>query len=400
MSQPGSPDERVDAHSEGRTPSTSTGPGGDGAGSGGSGGAGGTAANGAGRPWWSNPWVIAGGVAGVALAGTGVALVLAVAHKPVAAAAAPTTTTAPPTTTTTGPPTCPLSGSPPPGGIVPKRPAVAIKVDNYPTARPQSGLDQADIVFEEPVEGGITRLVAVFQCQEAASVGPVRSARYPDVGILDQLSKPIFIHAGGIDPVIAMLNQGNLFNDDLFTHSSIIQTLSTRYAPYNTYTSTSGAWGLERQDTSAPAPLFSYSSQPATGPAVASVHIPFSGTSDETWTWNPTAGAWDLAYSGAPATVAGGAPVTAANVVIQTVHTSQGPWLENNLGGYEVEVDPTSGGPVTVLRDGKAITGTWVRPSIGAPMRLVGADGKTIALQPGETWVEMVPSTVDETTQP
>jgi hypothetical protein len=92
--------------------------------------------------------------------------------------------------------------------------------------------------------------------------------------------------------------------------------------------------------------------------------------------------------------------VDATNVVIQTVHASTGPWLENDLGGYEVEVDPTSGGPVTVLRNGKAITGTWVRPSINAPMHLVGSDGHTIALEPGGTWVEMVPSTVPVTRAP
>ena len=80
---------------------------------------------------------------------------------------------------------------------MPQRPALAVKVDNYPTARPQSGLDQADIVFEEPVEGRITRFVAVFQCQSPSLVGPIRSARAVDAPILDQLSKPIFVHVGG-----------------------------------------------------------------------------------------------------------------------------------------------------------------------------------------------------------
>jgi hypothetical protein len=392
MSKPASPDERGDLPSE---------PGSAGAGDGAPattpGAPGGPGAQGR-RAWWSNPWMITIAVVAVILGAAGIALAASSGHK--TAAATPPPTTAAPATTAAPPPTCPLSGQPAPGGVEPKRPAVAIKVDNYPTARPQSGLDQADIVFEEPVEGGITRLVAVFQCQQAALVGPVRSARYPDVGILDQLSKPIFIHAGGIDPIEAMLDQGNLFNDDLFTHASIIQRLTTRYAPYNTYTTTAGAWGLEPQDTTPPAPLFTYAPTPAAGTATASVHIPFSGTSDETWTWNATLGQWTLAYSGVPATVATGAPVSATNVVIQVVQTSTGPWLENDLGGYEVEVNPTSGGPVTVLRDGKAITGTWVRPSLSSPMRLVAGDGQTIALHPGPTWVEMVPSSVAVTTQP
>jgi hypothetical protein len=73
-------------------------------------------------------------------------------------------------------PTCPLTGVPAPGGAVPARPALGIKIGNYPNDRPSSGLNNANIVFEEPVEGAITRLVAVFQCQSAALVGDLRSA--------------------------------------------------------------------------------------------------------------------------------------------------------------------------------------------------------------------------------
>ncbi|HXW36000.1 MAG TPA: DUF3048 domain-containing protein [Acidimicrobiales bacterium] len=350
------------------------------------------------RAWWSNPLPVAVAVVAVLLVAAGIALALAPTHRTAAATPSKSATIAVKSKPAAN---CPLTGSPAPGGVVPERPALAIKVDNYPDARPQSGLDQADIVFEEPVEGGITRFVAVFQCQEASLVGPVRSARYPDVGILDQLSKPIFIHAGGIDPIIEMLDEANLYNDDLFTHGAIVQRLSTRYPPYNTYVSTSAAWGLEPQDTTPPAPVFSYSDLPPPGTAVASIHIPFSGTSDETWTWSAKSNQWLLAYSGLPETDATtGAPIAATNVVVQMVQTSTGPWLENDLGGYEVEVDPTSGGAVTVLRNGKAITGTWQRASIDSPMDLVASDGSTIPLQPGNTWVEMVPSYIQVTTAP
>ena len=83
---------------------------------------------------------------------------------------------------------------------------MAVKIDNYPAGRPQSGLDKADIIFEEPVEGGITRFAAVFQCQDAALIGPVRSARNIDIGILGQLGNPLLAHVGGINPVIANIN--------------------------------------------------------------------------------------------------------------------------------------------------------------------------------------------------
>src|SRR5579885_2020678 len=118
-------------------------------------------------------WLIALGAVAVALAAALVALAVSRYHGH--AAAPPPTTAAPPATTPSGPP-CPLTGQPTASGV-PQRPALAVKVDNYPDARPQSGLDKADIVFEEPVEGGITRLVAVFQCSQASLVGPIRSAR-------------------------------------------------------------------------------------------------------------------------------------------------------------------------------------------------------------------------------
>src|SRR5579862_5676604 len=156
-------------------------------------------------------------------------------------------------------PACPLTGrTPPGGGEVPKRPALAFKVDNYPDARPQSGLDKADIVFEEPVEGLITRFVAVFQCQPATLIGPVRSARAVDVQILDQLNHPLFFHVGGIDPVLSMIASANDDNLDLGYHSSIVTHPAGRYAPYDTYMSTAGGWSLAPADTTPPEPLFTY----------------------------------------------------------------------------------------------------------------------------------------------
>jgi hypothetical protein len=155
-------------------------------------------------------------------------------------------------------PTCPLTGTPVPGGgAVPRRPALAVKVDNYPNARPQSGLDKADVVFEQPVEGGITRYAAVFQCQDAALVGPIRSARNMDVGILGQLGNPLEVHVGGIDPVLANLNASPIVNVDLGSYGSIITNPSGRYAPYDTYSSTSRMWGTHPTMSTPPRALFS-----------------------------------------------------------------------------------------------------------------------------------------------
>ncbi|HXQ44604.1 MAG TPA: DUF3048 domain-containing protein [Acidimicrobiales bacterium] len=348
------------------------------------------------RSGMNRTWVIAAVAAVVVLAGAGIALGVTSGKKankaPRSHPSAATMIPAP------SGPDCPLTGQPAPGGQVPQRPALAFKVDNYPTARPQSGLNDADIVFEEVVEGGITRFVAVFQCQEAPLVGPIRSARAVDVPILDQLSKPLFVHAGGINPVIALVNGGNLINDDVFTHASIVQHPSGRYAPYDTYASTSAAWGLNPSDTTPPSPLFTYSSTVPTGTPVGTVSIAFSGTNDNTWTWSPLNGAWLLSISGAPENVANGTRVGVANIVVETVHVTLGPWLENSEGGLEVQSQLTGSGPLQVFRNSEKITGTWQRSALSNTTSLVAADGSTIALDPGKTWVELVPTYIPVTT--
>ena len=322
---------------------------------------------------------------------------MSVHHHPKAATRpsvpAPTVTTPAPA----GPP-CPLSGVPSQGGV-PQRPAIAVKIDNYPSARPQSGLDKADVVFEEPVEGLITRFVAVFQCQQAASVGPVRSARAVDVQILSQLSHPLFFHVGGIDPVLSMIASADDTNLDLGYHTSIVTHPAGRYAPYDTYMSTAGAWSLAPSDTTVPEPLFTYGSNPPAGVPVGSISIPFSSTNSGTWTWNPALGQWQLSYGGSPAMLSDGTQIAATNLVVERVTVTYGPWVENAGGGLEVQSHLTGTGSLTVLRGGEAIAGSWQRPSLTSQTSLLSANGTVIPLAPGNTWVEIVPTSVNVTTK-
>ncbi len=337
------------------------------------------------RPWW----YVLGALAVVAI-GVVVAVVATQGKKVDAARVPPTTTTAAPV------PTCPLTGAPAPGGTVPARPALGIKIGNYPDDRPSSGLNQADIVYEEPVEGAITRLVAVFQCQTAPLVGDIRSARQPDSGILSQFSNPLFVHAGGIDPVIALMQASPLIDKNLYSGSngSAIIQQPGRVAPYSTFVNTATLWALEPSDTTPPAPIFQYSATMPAGSVAgsgASVHIPFSSSSDVTWQWDATTGTYLRFYSGQPDKLLDGAQTAAADVVIMTVPTITGPWVENSEGGHEVEVSATGSGPVTVMRNGVAITGTWTRASLTQPATLTTSGGAPITLQPGNSWVELAP---------
>jgi hypothetical protein len=298
-------------------------------------------------------------------------------------------------------PVCPLTGTPAPGGKVPRRSALAVKVDNYPTARPQTGLTGADIVFEEPVEGTITRYVAVFQCH-GATVGPVRSARNIDIGILGQFGHPLLVHVGGIQPVISDIEASPLSDFELGAYTSVIQHPAGRVAPYDTYTSTTAIWQIRGTADTPPQPVLTYSSKVPAGSAVQSVSIPFSVYSPVDWRYDAKEQRFLRYYRTAPDTLANGVQNSAANVIVQFVHVTYGPWTENTEGGLEVQANLSThaSGDALVFRDGVEIQGQWARTTLGQPTRFTTTSGAAIAMAPGTTWVELVPSTVSVTATP
>jgi hypothetical protein len=349
-----------------------------------------------GRRWWG---LLAG--ASAVLVAAGCSSVPVHAAPPATTSSSTTSTTAATAATPTA--VCPLSGSPVAG--VPQRPALAVKITNYAAGRPQTGLNEADIVFEEPVEGGITRFVAVFQCHDAGLVGPIRSARNIDIGILGQFGAPLLAHVGGIQPVIDDIDASPVINLDLGAHGTVDQHPSGRYAPYDTYASTSAMWGIKATDTIVPAPVFSYSDAAPSGPGVgpvASVAIPFSSQATVVWRYDSQLHAFQRYYGTTPDKLSTGAQQTAANVVVQFVQVTYGPWAENSEGGLEVQANlyDAASGPALIFRSGMEISGSWSRSSLSQATQFSTSTGQPIALQPGQTWVELVPSTVTVTGTP
>lgn len=306
---------------------------------------------------------------------------------------------------------CPLTGTPAPDGVVPARPAIAFKVDNYssgalpqPYARPQAGLDRADVVFEEQVEGGITRLVAVFQCHEASLVGDIRSARLLDIGIASELSHPLLVHVGGIVPVLVRIDRSSLVNVDLGNLASEQINPPGRVPPYDDFTTTARIWSLYRTRRTPPAPIFTYSAARPDGQRVSQIHLDWSITSDIYWRWDPRTGTWLRFYDNTaglpgpaviqPDLLRDGVQDQAQNVIIQLVHLSYGPWLENFEGGEEVQAPiADSSGRAWIFRNGEVIPGVWVHRSLTSPTIFRTATGKVITLAPGRTWVEVYPTT-------
>jgi hypothetical protein len=340
---------------------------------------------------------------------------LAAASAAAALLAACGTASGSPTTTPTTPngkpvALCPLTDTPAPGGVVPTRPALAMKVDNVqygpPTsppsyARPQSGLQDADVIFEEQVEGSITRYAAVFQCRQAPLVGNIRSARQIDIPLLSPLDAPLLVHVGGITPVIDNINNSTLVNVDLGNYQNAQINPPNRVPPYDDFTTTQRIWSMFPTRKTPPRPIFTYSATPHGGRPVSQVHLDWSITSNIYWRWDKATGTWLRFYdnsdgSGAPLIqpdlLANGQQNQAQNVVVQVVRIYFLPWLENFEGGHEAVANIAgSSGKAYVFRNGKMIVGTWSRGSLTSPTEFTNAQHQVIPLAPGRTWVEVYP---------
>jgi Protein of unknown function (DUF3048) N-terminal domain/Protein of unknown function (DUF3048) C-terminal domain len=311
------------------------------------------------------------------------------------------TTTAPSTTTTTTKPrphapVCPLTGTPPPKGKVPQRPALAVKVENLAQARPQWGLDHTDIVFEEPVEGGITRFIAVFQCHNAPRIEPVRSGRLVDPDILEPLGKMLFAYSGAIQPVVDKVDgPGSLLEDvgaDRFGNA--YSRDADRLAPHNLETSTAALWSagtsLHYPETPPP-PLFFYGPLQPGGTPVGSVHINFP-LDITSWTWDAKDAHWVRSYSDTgPAVQGDNVQLSADNVVILHVVEYATPYVEDPTGAHENELTLTGTGPCWLFRNGVEFKCTWSRSRLANRTELIGPHGKRLTLTPGNTWEELVP---------
>jgi hypothetical protein len=291
--------------------------------------------------------------------------------------------------------TCPLTGVEPASGKVPDRPALAIKVENLPEARPQAGIEAADVVYEEPVEGGITRFIVVYQCRDSKRVGPVRSARFTDVDILPQYgTQTLFGFAGGAPPVEQRVQDSGL-NDVNFQQPKAEKAYvrdPNRDEPHNLYTSTGALYRAGGTSGGMPTEVLTFSDSVPSGAKRASkVELDFSGSADVFWTFDHRNGLWVRSYDTGPAELENGRPITARNVVVQTVRVKE-TGIVDAAGNPSPEVVATGTGRCLVFRNGRVIHGTWSRPTLGDLTVYRDAHGHTIDLAPGTTWIELLPA--------
>ncbi len=279
----------------------------------------------------------------------------------------------------TQPGTAPLTGLPGGNGS----PAVIVKIDNSSKARPQAGLNAADVVIEEEVEWGITRFAAIFHTDHTA-VGPVRSGRSTDISFLSSLGNPALVYSGANDVFDALiLNQSAVRNFSAARNGGYWRQ-SGRRAPSNLFADTNSFVGSGAQ----PPAWFAFraAGSPSPGTPTSRVNVTWPNTR-VVWNWDGSA--WLRSQNGSAHQTTDGGQANAANIVVaETAVMDTG--LRDSAGGVVPEYVWAGSGPVTVFTDGKRIDGTWYRPTLGDPAILVAGDGSAIELTPGRTWVEIV----------
>jgi len=291
------------------------------------------------------------------------------------------------TTTTTIPvPVAPFTNLPDTDGVANGRASLAVKIENSPDARPQSGLDVADIVYEEVVEGGITRFWAVFNSRAPESVGPVRSVRAMDPGIISPLGG-VIAYSGGTGPNVALVRATGLVYVDEGNAADSLYREGSRSAPHNLYGRTASLWA--RGGTPVPPrPMFQYvdEGESFTGVPIIAFTVGFQPGYDVTYVWNEARAGW-LRYQPANARfdAIGSTPipnqVAPQNVIVQFIDYPRGS-----------EGDVMGSGAAWVFSNGQYVQGTWTKLYQGAPTSFSDANGEPIALTPGQTWVELFPT--------
>jgi len=297
----------------------------------------------------------------------------------------PSTTTSSTTTKASGP-IAPLTGLPDPSGAALKRPALVIKVEDDTNSLPQWGIDQADVVYEEIINGGIPRLAAVFNQNAPARVGPIRSVRPTDTQIVGPIGG-IFAFSGGAPYAIASISTAPVKLVDESGAGAAMFRDPSRQAPYNLFGSAAALFAIGGGKPVPPTPLFQYRplGQAAVGVAVSKFVVNFPSIYPMTWTWNATTHSWDRSTQFAgPDFTANHVRESPKNVIVNYVN------YVNGVGAFTSYANMQSGGVADVFTDGKEIVGTWARHSKDTPIQYLDAKGKAIRLTPGQTWVELL----------
>ncbi|MFD7710962.1 DUF3048 domain-containing protein [Streptomyces sp. NPDC059786] len=263
-------------------------------------------------------------------------------------------------------------------------PVLAVKIDNVRPARPQSGLDTADVVYAEQVEGGLSRLMAVYATKLPKSVGPVRSARESDLDLLGQFDEPTLAYSGAQRRLLPLIDRAALRGVRPEDDAAAYYRAPGRAAPHDLYVrprrlmdSVPGAAALTTGFRYGPAP------SGGTPERTRTVRYP---SARFTFTWSAGRGRWLVSMGDTRAVTPEGRAVAPATVVVQHVKvvTSR---FHDVLGSNTPFTQTVGSGKAEVLRDGRSYRAAWQRPSASSGTDFTAPDGSPLNFAKGQVWV-------------
>lgn len=303
----------------------------------------------------------------------------------------------------------PLTGLPVRDPTVLQRPPLAVKVENSRPARPQAGLDLADVVFEEVTEGGVTRFIAIFHSQLPEEVGPIRSARFVDAEVLPPFGA-VFAISGAAPVVLRAVAAAGIETlvDDGSGHP--FYRVRGRRAPHDLFarpadlydaaqgrgTPARPAWpfdptpppGAERCPAGA-TPAAPPAATPCEQPGQA-IDVRMSGSSVTGWRYDPATGRYLRLQDGEPALTADGRPMSAATVVVIATNVRPSGCCDP-AGNPLTATDVVGGGRAVILRDGRWYEAHWEKPSAASQFSFTHPAVGPFPFAPGPVWILLAP---------
>jgi hypothetical protein len=302
--------------------------------------------------------------------------------------AAPTPT---PTPTPTPVEYAPLSGVQVEIGSL-SHPVLMAKIDNNPEARPQVGLNDADIVFEELVEGGLSRYLVVWHSVIPAKIGPIRSIRPMDPDIASPF-RGLIAYSGGQQRFVQMMihtRVKNVIHGQSGTEKYIYRT-DRMIAPHNVLVRASKLVD-KRSNLAPPVPAFEFARDGAIPTAVAKgkpagrLITSFSVANTPSWKFSAASGEYRRFQAGGKKDVdQRKKPLTAVNVIVQLVS-------ESSEYGYVPRAHAVGRGVAWISTGGKTVKAKWIKKKRNAMTIYRLKSGETVTLAPGRTWIELVPT--------
>ena len=271
-------------------------------------------------------------------------------------------------------------------------PVLVVKIDDTSMAHPQIGLEDADLVYIEQVEGGSTRLAAVFSSKIPTRIGPVRSARISDIELLAQYGRVGFAYSGAQSKMLPIIAAANLYDLGAQRNSpTIFTTDANRTQPFamvlraDLLMEFAKSKGMEFAESKSMG--WKFGKVTAGGVAITSAQVSWPASSYDVH-WAKAENRWLLDFRKAPNVTESGQRLGASTFVIQLVSITDSIYKDKN-GGITPLSSTIGSGSGYILRNGKSIKATWSRATAEEGTRWMSMKGEEITFEKGQIWVAL-----------